>query len=91
MQIQEQELATTKVKTRKEETNFITLFNDDVNTFEWVTECLMRYCNHDTIQAEQCAHIIHFTGKCSVKTGSKKLLKPICEALLEKGLTAEIN
>ena len=73
------------------ESNSIILYNDDINTFEWVIECLVNYCNHDIIQAEQCAHIIHFTGKCIVKEGTLSKLKPICETLCEKGLSAEIN
>jgi ATP-dependent Clp protease adaptor protein ClpS len=79
------------VITELDKHNSITLFNDNVNTFEWVIECLMTYCGHDLIQAEQCAYIVHYTGKCIVKKGSLKQLKPICETLLEKGLTAELN
>ncbi len=79
------------VLTEEENINNIVLFNDDVNTFEWVIECLMKYCGHDPIQAEQCAHIVHYKGKCAVKEGSFDSLKPICETLLEKGLSAEIN
>ncbi len=86
-----QELLETDVLTQEEALNNIILFNDDVNTFEWVIECLMAYCGHDSLQAEQCAHIVHFTGKCAVKEGSFDTLKPICEVLLEKGLSAEIN
>jgi ATP-dependent Clp protease adaptor protein ClpS len=51
----------------------------------------MTYCNHNSIQAEQCATLVHHTGKCAVKTGEYTKLKPICETLLEKGLSAEIN
>lgn len=80
-----------EIKSQTEKLNCIILFNDDVNTFEWVIECLMLYCQHDAIQAEQCATIVHYNGKCEVKTGSLKALKPICETLLEKGLSAEIN
>lgn len=80
-----------EIKSQTEKLNRIILFNDDVNTFEWVIECLMLYCQHDAIQAEQCATIVHYNGKCEVKTGSLKALKPICETLLEKGLSAEIN
>lgn len=79
------------VLTEVDKHNSITLFNDNVNTFEWVIECLMTYCGHDMIQAEQCAYIVHYTGKCIVKKGSLHQLKPICETLLEKGLTAELN
>ena len=86
-----QELLETDVLTQEEALNNIILFNDDVNTFEWVIECLMAYCGHDSLQAEQCAHIVQFTGKCAGKQGSFDTLKPICEVLLEKGLSAEIN
>ena len=77
--------------TKEEKEKNIVLFNDDVNTFEWVIECLTKYCGHDTIQAEQCATLVHYIGKCVVKAGSFEKLKPICETLLEKGLSAEIN
>jgi len=69
----------------------IVLYNDDFNTFDHVIECLVKYCKHDTLQAEQCAYIVHYNGKCSVKNGSYKELEPICTALLEKGLNAEIE
>lgn len=86
-----EELLEVEQITKEENLNNIILFNDDVNTFEWVIECLMTYCGHDSIQAEQCAHIVHHNGKCGVKTGTLLKLKPICEALLQKGLSAEIN
>ncbi len=80
-----------EILTKEKKENHIVLYNDDVNTFEWVIECLTKYCGHDFIQAEQCATLVHYTGKCAVKQGELKKLKPICEALLEKGLSAEIN
>lgn len=67
------------------------IFNDDVNSFEHVTECLIKYCNHETLQAIQCTMIIHNNGKCSVKVASTTTLKPILNSLLEKGLKAEIQ
>lgn len=66
------------------------LYNDDINTFEHVIECLVKYCDHTFIQAEQCAYIVHFSGKCTVKSGSIEDLTPRCSALLESGLSAEI-
>lgn len=86
-----EELLELDVITKEKKENNIILFNDDVNTFEWVIECLTKYCGHDMIQAEQCATLVHYTGKCAVKQGSINKLKPICETLLEKGLSAEIN
>lgn len=67
------------------------LFNDDVNSFEHVIDLLIKYCNHDAVQAEQCALLVHYKGKCSVKRGAIKELKLISEILSENGLTVEIN
>lgn len=69
----------------------IVLFNDDHNTFDHVIEMLMKVCGHDALQAEQCAVIVHFKGKCDVKHGSYEDLEPLCTALLEADLTAEIQ
>ena len=68
----------------------IILYNDDVNTFDHVIETLIRVCKHEELQAEQCAILVHYTGKCVVKTGSFDELKPQCSALLDAGLSAEI-
>jgi len=69
----------------------IVLYNDNVNTFDFVIEMLMRYCNHTLYQAEQCAMLTHFNGKSTVKKGSYKELEPIATTLLEKGLSVEIE
>lgn len=67
------------------------IHNDDVNTFDFVIETLVEVCGHEYLQAVQCAHLIHNTGKCGVKRGTFEILKPICEILLEKGLSATIE
>ena len=69
----------------------IVLYNDDENTFDHVIECLMAYCGHDALQAEQCAIIVHTKGKCSVKNGDFDELEPICTALTERDLNAEVE
>ena len=66
------------------------LYNDDVNTFDHVIESLVKVVKHETIQAEQCAHIVHFNGKCQIKSGEYSKLEPICTALLDRGLRAKI-
>ncbi|MGB5821273.1 MAG: ATP-dependent Clp protease adaptor ClpS [Saonia sp.] len=68
----------------------IVLFNDDVNTFEHVIETLISVCDHSAEQAEQCSLIVHYNGKCTVKTGEYDDLKPRCSRLLQAGLSAEI-
>ncbi len=70
--------------------NEIVLYNDDVNTFDHVIDTLIRVCKHTSEQAEQCAILVHYKGKCTVKTGSLDELKPQCTQLLEAGLSAEI-
>jgi len=71
--------------------NHLVLYNDDVNTFDYVIELLMKVCNHDAIQAEQCAMLVHYKGKCSVKRGSFEVLEPMSAILSDAGITVEIN
>ncbi|WP_297984523.1 ATP-dependent Clp protease adaptor ClpS [uncultured Chryseobacterium sp.] len=68
----------------------IVLWNDDVNTFDFVIECLIEICEHTPEQAEQCTILVHYKGKCTVKSGSMEKLKPMHEKLLSRGLTSEI-
>jgi len=75
---------------QEENLHEIVLFNDDVNTFDYVIEMLMKVCEHTSNQAEQCSIIVHNKGKCTVKTGGYKELKPRCSKLLEAGLSAEL-
>jgi ATP-dependent Clp protease adaptor protein ClpS len=70
--------------------NEIVLFNDDVNTFDHVIETLIYACDHVPEQAEQCALLVHYKGKCTVKTGSYDDLEPRCSKLLQAGLSAKI-
>lgn len=70
--------------------NEIVLYNDEVNTFDHVIETLIYACDHTAEQAEQCSLIVHYKGKCTVKTGLYDDLKPRCSLLLEAGLSAEI-
>ena len=70
--------------------NEIILYNDDVNTFDHVIDTLIAACDHTPEQAEQCSLIVHYNGKCTVKTGEYDDLKPRCSKLLQAGLSAEI-
>ncbi len=79
------------VLTQDEREHEIILYNDDVNTFEHVINTLVAYCDHTYEQAEQCAYIVHYSGKCGVKTGSYEELEPICLKLLEAQLSAELH
>jgi len=68
----------------------IIVYNDDFNTFDHVIDTLIDACDHNPLQAEQCTLIIHYNGKCAVKTGEYKELKPRCSKILEAGINAEI-
>lgn len=68
----------------------IVLYNDDVNTFDFVIDSLIDVCDHTPEQAEQCTILVHYKGKCAVKTGEYKELEPRCTRLLNLGLSAEI-
>jgi ATP-dependent Clp protease adaptor protein ClpS len=67
------------------------LENDDYNTFDWVIECLMKICNHELEQATQCAHLVHFTGKCDVKRGDKETIQKMYNKLKSAGLSVTIE
>ena len=68
----------------------IILWDDDFNTFDFVIDSLIGVCEHSLLQAEQCTMLVHYKGKCTVKTGEYDDLKPRCSKLLSLGLTAEI-
>lgn len=79
-----------KNKEKHSDVKNLILFNDDVNTFDFVIETLIEVCGHDYVQAEQCALIAHFKGKCSVKSGDYYELKPLCNKMTQKKLSVEI-
>lgn len=68
----------------------LVVFNDDVNTFDHVIATLIRVCKHTPEQAEQCTLLIHYTGKCAVKTGTFEYLRPLREGICEAGIDARI-
>ncbi|RXK86926.1 ATP-dependent Clp protease adaptor ClpS [Filimonas effusa] len=67
------------------------VWNDEVNTFDWVIETLVDICGHSEEQAEQCALMIHFKGKYAVKNGDYDTLKPMCDAITDRGIGATIE
>jgi len=69
----------------------LVLHNDDLNTFDWVIESLVEICNHSSVQAEQCAYIVHYKGKCAVRQGAEELVKPMRNALVDRGLNATLE
>ncbi|MEP7194984.1 MAG: ATP-dependent Clp protease adaptor ClpS [Saprospiraceae bacterium] len=73
------------------EVSELLVYNDDVNTFDWVIECFINVCKHSFEQAEQLAYIVHYKGLASVKIGSFIELRPMKDSLCEKGLSAVIE
>ena len=70
--------------------NTLMLINDDFHTFDFVVDALVDVCRHDPDQAEQCAYITHYKGKCDVKKGKMSTIKPMRDRLAEKGLKVNI-
>lgn len=86
----EQELVELMEETDLSGVRDLIIYNDDFNTFEHVINTLIRICRHSVEQAEQCTLIIHYKGKCAVKKGTFNELKPMCLAICDAGLSAEI-
>lgn len=85
------ELIETDVLTDVENPCHLIMWNDEVNTFEWVIETLVDVCGHSPEQAEQCAWFIHTKGKYAVKNGSYDDLKPLCDAITDRGIGATVE
>ncbi|MFD1095154.1 ATP-dependent Clp protease adaptor ClpS [Salegentibacter chungangensis] len=90
MSTKEEVLEKVVTDTKKKKQNEIILYNDDHNTFDHVIETLIYACDHTPEQAEQCSILVHYKGKCTVKTGPYEELKPRCSKLLDAGLSAEL-
>lgn len=68
----------------------LVVYNDDVNTFDHVIQTLIEVCQHDALQAEQCTLLIHYKGQCTVKIGSYEELEPMCTAIHDRGISADV-
>ena len=90
MSVKEKTKKELSTSTENSEIHEIILYNDDINTFDHVIDCLISICDHTPLQAEQCTLIVHYKGKCSVKSGTLFDLKPRLKKLSAADLTAEI-
>ncbi|MCK9415529.1 ATP-dependent Clp protease adaptor ClpS [Candidatus Dojkabacteria bacterium] len=79
------------IENKNNDIKHIIVYNDDVNTFDHVIESLVDICNMDIIAANQCSLIIHYKGKCDVKSGDYEELKPKCLELLNRQISAKIE
>ena len=84
-------LASRKPDSERDSGHFLILFNDDINSFDYVIESLMEVCGHSSIQAEQCTFIAHYKGFCEIKKGERKTLESMQINLVKKGLKAAIE
>jgi len=87
--IKEAELVKENISTDNPST--LIVWNDNINTFEWVIQSLVEICSHNMDQAEQCAWIIHTKGKYAVKSGPKKKISTMREALVDRGIGATVE
>ena len=90
LQYQEEELVEVLEDEDEDDPKYLIVFNDDYNTFDHVIQTLVKVCKHTYQQAEQCTWLIHYRGKCTVKTGSFRLLRPMREGICEAGIDARI-
>lgn len=91
MSVETKEIAEVISEVAVDEPFSLIVWNDHINTFEWVIETLVDICSHTPEQAEQCAWIIHTNGKYAVKDGSYDDLKPMCDAIVERGIGATVE
>jgi ATP-dependent Clp protease adaptor protein ClpS len=90
MQISENTETDVLEETVETELRSLVVFNDDVNTFDWVIDTMIEVCGHTPQQAEQCTLIVHFKGKCSVKEGEFEELAAMRTEICRRGISAEV-
>ena len=72
-------------------TNRLILWNDDVNTFDHVIHCMMKYLDYTESQAEKIAWEVHTKGKCAVLEGSYTEMEIYRKILKQEGLTVSVD
>jgi ATP-dependent Clp protease adaptor protein ClpS len=90
-QILTKENEETDLLTVEDEGCSLIVWNDEINTFDWVIETLVEVCGHTPEQAEQCSLLIHFKGKCAVKKGEYEEMKTMCDAITDRGIGATVE
>ncbi|HJN06473.1 MAG TPA: ATP-dependent Clp protease adaptor ClpS [Bacteroidales bacterium] len=90
MGTKEKTSATPELDESLESIKNLILFNDDFNSFDFIIQSLVEVCKHDLMQAENCAFIAHYNGKCQVKKGTINILRPIYVEMVNRQITVEI-
>lgn len=89
--VKEKTINVTEKKNQLTDLKELILFNDDINTFEFVIETLIDVCGIELVQAEQITLIVHYKGKCGVKSGTLEELKPVYNEMINRKLTVSIE
>jgi len=89
--LKEQKNPIDKIEDQLVEERNLVLYNDDYNTFDFVIDSLIEVCDHNPITAEQCTLIVHYKGKCTIKSGVLEELKPLRKEMTNRGLTVSIK
>ncbi len=67
------------------------LWNDEVNTFDHVIYCLVKYLDYSDKQAEKIAWTVHTEGKCAILEGSFTELEVYRKILQQEGLSVTVD
>jgi len=89
--MKEKTLRKSKKQSSEGEKYTLILYNDEINTFDHVIKSLVEICGHDSVQAEQCALIVHLKGSCEIKSGIMEVLKVMSSSLNAKGLNSKVQ
>jgi ATP-dependent Clp protease adaptor protein ClpS len=67
------------------------ILHNDFNTFEHVIQSLVSVLDFEPLQAEQCAFIVHYKGKCVVKNDNLEKVVHFHSILSTLGLTVSVE
>ena len=88
---QEEALTLEEILAGLKEMHRLILWNDDVNTFDHVIFCMMKYLDYSESQAEKIAWTVHNEGKCAVLEGSFTEMEIYRKILQQEGLTVTLE
>ncbi len=89
--VKEKTIIVTEKKEQLTNLRELVLYNDDFNTFDFVIETLIDVCGVEPLQAEQITLVVHYKGKCGVKSGTLNELKPVYNEMINRKLTVSIE
>jgi len=90
-QTQEETFTLDEILTSLKTIHRLILWNDEVNTFDHVIYCLMKYLDYSETQSEKIAWTVHNEGKCAVLEGSFTEMEVYRKILQQEGLTVSVE